>query len=252
MYAWKCWRETRARFFVLVIGITIVGVFAVLAPGIDEHNGIWRFDRAAYTHNPGVMAETFLIPVLLGVLWGSGFLAGAFLGMTSPGSELDPGTIEYLWTRPRTRASFLWTHWCITAVEVLLVAVVPMYVAVGLLSMLTGNWHQPILALAPWLIGLLGLVSLGLTGFMTALRRSASSGLIFTSGIVAAYVILRQIATISLHLNLPPLFMGPVGWLMTYYTPARMSFPWGSFTRVIVSAIAFPLLAQYVFKRAEV
>jgi ABC-type transport system involved in multi-copper enzyme maturation permease subunit len=252
MYAWKCWRETRARFIVLVIGITAAGIFAVLAPGLNEHNGSWSFDRAAYTRNPAVMAEIFLIPVLLGVLWGSGFLAGAFLGMTSPGSELDTGTIEYLWTRPRARATFLWTHWCISALEVLLVALVPMYVAVGLLSMLTGNWHQPLLMLAPWLIALLGLASLGLTVFMTALRGSASGGLIFTSGIIVAYVILRQIATGPLHLNLPPLFMGPIAWMMTYYTPNHISFPWGSFTRVIVCAVAFPLLAQYLLKRAEV
>lgn len=252
MYAWKCWRETRARFFGLLIGITVAAVFAVLAPGISEHNGYWSFDRLAFARNPGVMAETFLIPVLLGVLWGSGFLAGVFLGMSSPGSELDTGTIEYLWTRPRSRATFLWTYWRVTAAEVLLVAVVPVYVAVVVLSTLTGNWHQPILMLAPWLIGLLGLASLGLSVFMTSLRRSAGSGLIFTCGIIAAYAILRQVVTGPMHLHLSPMFMGPIDWMTTYYTPARIPFDWGSLTRAIVCAAVFPLLAQYLLKRAEV
>lgn len=251
MYAWKCWRETRARFFFLLTLFAAFVLLVTLAPGIKERNGWWWFDRSEYTYNPAVMVRMLSMMVLSG-LWGAGLLAAAFLGVTSPGSEIEPGTIEYLWTRPRTRSSMNWTYWAVCVAEVIIVAVVPPYLAAALTGMLTGNWNQWVLLLAPWLIALVGLPILGLAILMTALRRSSSGGLIFTSGIVVVYVMLRQIANGPLHLHIPPLFMGPIAWMMTYSTPDRMLFPWGSFTCAIVFAIALPLLAQLVLKRAEI
>jgi hypothetical protein len=83
-------------------------------------------------------------------------------------------------------------------------------------------------------------------------RRSAKGGLVFSSGIVIVYFVLRQIAVGPLHMNLPPLFSGPIHWLFLYYTREHMLFPWGSFTIAIVFAILFPLAAQYLLQRAEV
>ena len=251
MYAWKCWRETRASFFFLLILGLAPAILMTLAPGIREQNGWWSFDRREYTHDPALMVQT-ISTMILSVVFGSGFLAGAFLGATASGSELDPGTIEYLWTRPRLRASFTWTHWGICVVEIILITTIPTYLAAVLLGLLTGNWNERMLLTAPWLLTLVGLPMLGLTTATTAIRRSAMGGLVFSSGIVVVYVMLRQIAVGPLHLNLPPLFSGPVRWLFLYYTPESMLFPWGSFTTIVVFAIVFPLAAQYLLKRAEV
>jgi ABC-type transport system involved in multi-copper enzyme maturation permease subunit len=251
MYAWKCWRETRASFFFLLILSAAPAILITLAPGIKEQNGWWSFDRREYTHDPALMVR-IMSAEILSVLFGSGFLAGAFLGATSSGSELDSGTIEYLWTRPRPRASFTWTHWCICVAEIILITTIPTYLAAMLLGILTGNWNERVLLTAPWLLALVGLPMLGLTTAMTAVRRSAKGGLVFSSGIVAAYLVLRQIAVGPLHLNLPPVFMGPIRWLFLYYAKEHMLFPWGSFITIVVFATVLPLVAQSLLQRAEV
>ena len=100
---------------------------------------------------------------------------------------------------------------------------------------------------------IVGVPMLGLTTLMTALRRSAKGGLIYTAGVVSGYLIVRQLVTVPLHLNLPPLFAGPVIWLMNNkpFVPPS-AFPWGSLVRAVLLAAALPLAAQYLLKRAEV
>ena len=252
MYAWKCWRETRASFFFLLIMSTAIALLVTLAPGIKVQNGWWHFDRREYLHNPWPTIEMVTVQILT-CLGAWGFLAGLFFGSTAPGGEIEPGTIEYLWTRPRTRTSVTWTHWSVCAVEMLIVAFVPIYLAAVMLGTLTRDWEMPLLLLAPWIIFLVGVPILGLTTLMTALRRSGKGGLIYTAGVVSVYLIVRQIIIVPLHINLPTLFAGPMIWLWTSKPFAPMGvFPWGSLVRAVLLATALPLAAQYVLKRAEV
>jgi ABC-type transport system involved in multi-copper enzyme maturation permease subunit len=251
MYAWKCWRETRASFIFLLMMSTVIALLITLAPGLKEQNGWWHFDRGEYLHNPWPTAQMVTIQILSS-LGACGFLSGLFFGATASGSEIEPGTIEYLWTRPRTRTSVTWTHWGVCVAQMVLVAVVPTYVAAAILGTLTRNWNLTLLLVAPWMIVIVGLPMLGLTTLMTTLRRSASGGLIYTAAVVGVYVIVRQLVTVPMHLNLPPLFAGPVVWLMHNYQPYPGPFPWGSLGRAVFLAAAFPLAAQYLLKRAEV
>jgi ABC-type transport system involved in multi-copper enzyme maturation permease subunit len=258
MYAWKCWRESRARFIFLLIMFSVTTVLFTLQPGLGEQNGWWHFDRSEYLRNPWQAAEV-AFSMILGVLWCSGFLSAVFLGATASGSEIEPGTIEYLWTRPRTRASVTWTHWGVCVAEMVIVAVVPLYLAAALLGTLTRHWNSsgPSISgflIAPWLMVIVGLPVLGLTILMTALRRSASGGLIFTSGVIIVYAILRQIIIVPLHLNPPTLFTGPLVWLVSnnQLPHQPVAFPWGALWRAVFLAAALPLAAQYVLKRAEV
>lgn len=258
MYAWKCWRESRARFIFLLIMFTVVALLFTLMQGFEVRNGWWHFDRSEYLRNPWQTQEV-VFSMMLSVLWCSGFLSAVFLGATASGSEIEPGTIEYLWTRPRTRASVTWTHWGVCAAEMVIVAVVPIYLAAALLGTLTRAWTMPSqsflrLLIAPWLMVIVGLPVLGLTTLMTALRRSASGGLIYTSAVVIVYAILRQIVIVPLHLNPPTLFAGPLVWLVNnnQFGAPPIAFPWGSLWRAVVLAAAFPLAAQYLLKRAEV
>lgn len=253
MYAWKCWRESRARFFFLLIMFSVTALLFTLQPGLEVKDGWWHFDRSEYIHNPLPTAHV-VFSMILSVLWCSGFLSAVFLGATAPGSEIEPGTIEYLWTRPRTRASVTWTHWGVCVAEMVIVAVVPMYLAAVLLGALTKHWDFPFLFSAPWMMVIVGLPVLGLTTLMTAMRRSASGGLIYTSGVVIVYAILRQIIIVPLHINLPTLFAGPLIWLVSnnQFGATPSVFPWGALGRAVFLAAALPLASQYLLKRAEV
>jgi ABC-type transport system involved in multi-copper enzyme maturation permease subunit len=258
MYAWKCWRESRARFIFLLIMFTVTALLFTLGPGLGERNGWWYFDRSEYLHNPW-QTQQVVFSMILAVSWCSGFLSAVFLGATASGSEIEPGTIEYLWTRPRTRTSVTWTHWGVCLAEMVIVAVVPLYLAAALLGTLTRAWTMPSqsflgLLIAPWLMVIVGLPVLGLTTLMTALRRSASGGLIYTSAVIIVYTILRQIIIVPLHLNPPTLFTGPLVWLVNnnQFGASPIAFPWGALWRAVFLAAAFPLAAQYLLKRAEV
>ena len=251
MYAWKCWRETRASFIFLLMLSTAPALLVTLSLGLKEQNGWWHFDRSEYLQNPFMMAH-LVSTMVLSVLWPSSFLSAVFLGATASGSEIEPRTIEYLWTRPRTRTSVTWTHWGVCVAEMVIVAIVPTYLAAVILGTLTRNWNLSLLLVAPWMMVIVGLPMLGLTTLMTALRRSASGGLITTTAVVSVYMIVRQLVTVPMHLNLPPLFAGPVIWLMNDYQPYAVAFPWGSLGRAVFLAAAFPLAAQYLLKRAEV
>ena len=251
MYAWKCWRESRARFIFLLMMFTATAFLFTLQPGLEVRNGWWYFDRSEYTRDPATLVHVVSLMVLTGLLT-SGFLSAVFLGATASGSEIEPRTIEYLWTRPRTRTSVTWTHWGVCVAEMVIVAIVPTYLAAVILGTLTRNWNLSLLLVAPWMMVIVGLPMLGLTTLMTALRRSASGGLITTTAVVSVYMIVRQLVTVPMHLNLPPLFAGPVIWLMNDYQPYAVAFPWGSLGRAVFLAAAFPLAAQYLLNRAEV
>ncbi len=251
MYAWKCWRESRARFVFLLMMNTATALLFTLQPGLEVRNGWWHFDRSEYTRDPATVVRLVSLMVLTGLLT-SGFLSAVFFGATASGSEIEPGTIEYLWTRPRTRSSVTWTHWCVCVAEMVLVAVVPTYLAALILGALTRNWNLSLLLVAPWTMVIVGLPLLGLTTLMTTIRRSASGGLFSTTAVVSVYMIVRQLVTVPMHLNLPPLFAGPVIWLTHNNQPYLIAFPWGSLGRAILLAAAFPLAAQYLLKRAEV
>jgi hypothetical protein len=251
MYAWKCWRESRARFIFLFLMSTATSLLFTLQLGLEVRNGWWHFDRSEYTRDPATAVRVVSLMALTGLLT-SGFLSAVFLGASAPGSEIEPGTIEYLWTRPRTRASLTWTHWTVCLVEMVLVAVVPTYLGALILGTLTRNWSLPLLMVAPWVMVIVGLPVLGLTTLMTALRRSAAAGFISTAAVISVYMIVRQLVTVPMHLNLPPLFAGPVIWLVHDSGPYSSPFPWGSLGRAVILAAAFPLAAQYLLKRAEV
>jgi ABC-type transport system involved in multi-copper enzyme maturation permease subunit len=229
---------------------TTTALLFTLQPGLGLRNGWWYFDRSEYTRDPATMVRLVSVMILTGLLT-SGFLSAVFFGAGASGSEIEPGTIEYLWTRPRTRTSVTWTHWSVCVAEMVLVAVVPTYLAAAILGALTRNWNLSLLLVAPWMMVIVGLPMLGLTTLITALRRSASGGLFATTAVVSVYMIVRQLVTVPAHLDLPPLFTGPVIWLMHNNQPYPSAFPWGSLGRAVFLAAAFPLAAQYLLKRVE-
>ena len=250
MYAWKCWRETHARFFILLTSLSVITLTCVVFPMLWQQRGHLHLNRAVYLHDPQFMVRQVVSELIFSstiLLWT--FFAGLFLGATTSAREFESGTIEFLWTRPRTRARFLWTHWGVCLAELLALAAIPMLLAEVLLGYLSGYWSEWRLLAAVPMFALTALPILGLTILMTTLRRSAGSGQIFTVAIVIAYLWLMELLSKLLDYPFSP---GGMFWLKAYYEPKHIIFPWGSIERAIVLAIALPLLAQYFLRRAEV
>ena len=117
VYLWKCWRDTRSTFLVLLVAILLMGAFGALvtldpfgwlAAKSEEVRGLWRISVDA------------LLPTVLGVIPVAGFVLGA-LGV---GLEFENGTADFLFTRPRTRHYLLWTSWAVGAMQMIALVLV--------------------------------------------------------------------------------------------------------------------------------
>lgn len=254
MYAWKCWRETCSRFFLFLTLLGTICLGGVVFPMLEHRHGELHIHRSVYLHNPPEMVHLVVSDLILRWVWLVMPLVGLILGATTAAQEFESGTIEYLWTRPRTRAWYLWTHWSVCLAELTALAAIPLLLVVLSLGFLSGYWTEWRLWAAMPIFVFTTLPILGLTILMTSLRRSASSGQIFTIGISLTYGLLLEMLNGPLHLHLSPLFTGSVTWLENYYRnhPAVLFSPWGSIARAIALGMVFPLLAQYLLRRAEV
>ena len=106
MYVWKCWRDTRFFFLVFLTDAAIVmPVAAVVCVGTGL---VEEFGVDAFQSTEGLI----LMAVALG------------LGAIGAIHEFGDKTAQFLFTKPRSRAYFVWASWAVGACELLAVAVV--------------------------------------------------------------------------------------------------------------------------------
>jgi hypothetical protein len=194
MYLWKCWRDTR---IVLVASLLCIGALFVF---------VLRQKIALDRHAPFERLSTvfpFLLPFQAFPL---GFVAW-LLGSFGVGRDLGERSGSYVFTRPRSRANFIWCDWG--------VGMTPLLPIVALLNLVFGVLlHRIIVAVGDPLHGsvliasqpvtltfivwlnfaaaflLAGLVY-SLTYFSTVLAKHAK-GLIYGAGVLVGYLFLEQ------------------------------------------------------------
>lgn len=256
MYAWKCWRETRARFCVLLaLSIVSVGVFAWVFFGpqavgmlgephpltpIEIQNQLRWFAMVAV-----ISFSCVVVP--------GGFL----LGSTGMGAEAEQGTAEYLWTRPQRRTSLVLTHWLVCAAELLGVIAIPTLLILLFEGVRYGVWNYWRLPVAALLEMLPGVLFLGLTILMTAIRRSAASGLICSLGLTFGYwglaIVLGEYTKLHVPgLEMPTLFDWSTQYAGNSVAKLLPAFPWAATLRTGILAWGFVVAAERLIKRAEI
>ncbi len=106
MYFWKCWRDTRSFFIVfLIIAAIVMPVAAVVCLGTHL---VADFGTSAFSTTFGLI----LMAVALG------------LGAIGAIHEFAENTAHFLFTKPRSRAYFVWAGWAVGFAELLAVATV--------------------------------------------------------------------------------------------------------------------------------
>jgi ABC-type transport system involved in multi-copper enzyme maturation permease subunit len=106
MYVWKCWRDTRSFFIVfLIIAAIVMPVAAVVCVGTHL---VEDFGTSAFSTTFGLI----LTAVALG------------LGALGAIHEFAEKTAHFLFTKPRSRAYFIWVGWAVGFAELLAVATV--------------------------------------------------------------------------------------------------------------------------------
>jgi hypothetical protein len=227
MYLWKCWRDTRMLFFISIGVALIVMPLTVLTLGSS---------LLADSGPASVSSALFLVTSLMAI--GLGALAGS--------EQFADKTVQFLYTKPRSRAYFVWVNWAVGCAELLAVALVNVFVGWIVLVRFTKNSAT---------LGLLDLIHRQamidiliyclllycLTYSLTATLRNGMHGLgaslIIISFLQAMAIVMR--ARWHIYVPIPP---EPI-WMLP---PSISKIAW------TVIAVSFILAAQFVVERAEV
>ncbi len=227
MYLWKCWRDTR-MLFVVSIGVALIVMptsVLVLGSGLLTDSG-----------PAAVSSALFLVTSLMAI----------GLGALGASEQFADKTVQFLYTKPRSRAYFIWVNWAVGCVELLAVALVNVFVGwivlvrytrnsatLGLLELINGRAVIDILIYC--------LLLYCLTYALTAMLRNGMHGLgasIIGVGLLQAAAIVMR-ARWQIHVPIPP---EPIGML----PPLISKIVW------TLVALLFILAAQFVVERSEV
>jgi hypothetical protein len=239
MYLWKCWRDTRGSFFTLLGALLAVGAYCAyvkfdpfgwIAAKPLESRFLWQSLATALLN---ITVE--LVPA-----------AGLFLGALGVGIEFEKGTADFLLTRPRPRAYFLWTSWALGAAQmVVLVLVGSLFRLAGLASHRVDGLGDFPRSLVAWCT--LALLFYTLTYLMTTLARNGRNGTALAIAAFGAYEGLWAWLRFWYDIHIP--------FFLYLFEQALRPADDFSFTSVagwLTVCLALMLMAQYRFDRTEV
>ena len=228
MYLWKCWRETRL-FCIVFLGIAAAVMPFAAAMTLRTHL-LEEFGRPAF-------GFTFS-SILMGTsLW---------LGAIGALHGFDDRTVQFLFTKPRSRAYFVWIGWAVGFVELLVIGLVNLFAGWLTLSRYTSH------ALISDVFGssaiqdyadifILSLFAYSLTYAFTAVLRNGVNGLGASLGSMGVYDLLVFAVRLRWNIHVPYPFER-----MGNLPPGISNLLW---TGV---GLCFVLAAQLVVERAEV
>ena len=228
MYFWKCWRDTRSFFIVfLIIAAIVMPVAAAVCVGTHL---VEDFGTSAFSTTFGLI----LTAVALG------------LGAIGAIQEFADKTAHFLFTKPRSRAYFVWAGWAVGFAEVLAIATVNFLAGWATLSHYSKNpFHSTLngsMTTENFLDALIFCVwAYCLTYSLTVLLRNGLKGLGASMGILFGFPLFAVAIRWRWHIHLafPP---DPIGSLPL----AISSIIW------ILVAVLLVLGAQLVVERGEI
>jgi hypothetical protein len=231
MYFWKCWRDSRSLFSILaIIAAVIMPVAALVSVGTKL---IEQFGTSAFLSTFGLF----------------GMLSSLALGTLVASEEFADKTVQFLFSKPRSRAYFVWTGWAVGCLELLLIAIANLSAGWFTLSHYTNPFHSTLFGsttgheIVTNIINslILFLFVYCLTFALTALLRNGLKGL----G-----------ASMAITFGLP-FFAIAVRWRWKVNMPIPTNHI-GAFPLVISNgvwilvALLFVLVAQFVVERTEI
>jgi hypothetical protein len=227
MYLWKCWRDTRAFFLVFLIAAAIV--MPVAASVCTGTGLVEEFGASAFQSTFGL--------ILLA--------AGLGLGAIGAIHEFGDKTADFLFTKPRSRAFFVWASWAVGGCELL---------AIALVNLLAGWMTMARYSKNPFHSAVFGSVTAGqiveavimavyaycVTYSLTAVLRNGLKGLGASMGIVFGLPFFAIAIRWRWHLNvpIPPMAIGRLSLIVSHIV-------W------MFVALLFVFAAQMVIERAE-
>jgi hypothetical protein len=228
MYFWKCWRDTRSFFIAfLIIGAAAIPVTAVVCRGTG-----WMRDFGAEA-----VRSTFGLLMTIIALG---------LGAIGAIHEFADKAVHFLFTKPRSRAYFVWMGWGIGCLEIVAIALVNVASGATTLALYSKgpfwfSFFHALRGLDTIEILIYGLLYYGMTYSLTAVLRSGLKGLGASMAVMTGY---WNIAAVFHWL-----------WKIEIPMPAERigNLPIVMSTSVwVLLALLFVAWAQRVVERAEV
>lgn len=231
MYIWKCWRDTRAFFVVLlIVAAAIMPVAAAVTGGKHVVETFATIGPAAFT------------------LTMSMILNGVALGLGAIGAihEFSENTAQFLFTKPRSRAYFVWIGWAVGCIELLVIGLVSLsthWLTLSHYSPHPFQWEffaplntQVFFSIFPKCV-----LFYSLTYALTAVLRNGLKGLGASIGFMIGFPAIAAAIRVRWNIKLP-VPVEPIGNL-----PMAVSIiVWLSMGLLLV------LAAQFVIERAEI
>jgi len=252
MYVWKYWRESRYTFAagMALVGLLLWAVLKIPMGAMVEGN------QDMGQSNP---AELYL--VVAGILTLPLAFLGLLFGSFGVGRDLGAGSGSFLFSRPRSRAFFVWSDWGYGVAQLLLLVVAANSVLALAIHRAVPGSRSILLAGGPVSmlsvfcvhcaagVVLIGLM-FGLTYFASVLVKGR--GVLLSLGVLLAYIISKSVVK---HywpdITLPDL-------TLTEFTPtpfggARFADHLGLDIAVRAAvALAFPIGAQLLLRQRDV
>lgn len=254
MYLWKCWRDTRGVTGISLLMIGVLFVFVLRWHIVLDHHA--PFEKISMIFPVFLSLQAF--PVSF-VAW--------LMGTFGVGRDLGDRVGSYLFTRPRSRAYFVWCDWGVGMAQlvpivallngVLGVVLHRIFVAAGdpLHGSVVIGGRVVTLAYLVWLnFGaaylLAGLVY-SLTYFSTVLLKHAK-GIIYGAGVLVGYLFLEQVAPhYCPGIHLPQLVMQEFIQSNREVTGIASNLGVSVAVRAAI-ILLFPLATQLVLQRTDI
>jgi len=257
MYLWKYWRESRITF---AVGLLLVGLllWAVLRIHVNR-----------LSSGPGDVSQQNLAQLYLVIAAPLTLLLG-FLGLRfgsfGVGRDLGEGSGSFLFSRPRTRAFFVWSDWGYGMTQLLLIVLAANAVLAWAIHRIAPDTavilmsRQPISMLAIFCLhctsGLLlaGLI-FGLTYFSSVLARR--HGVQLAIGVVLVVLTFDIASPMVQHywpqIILPNFTLTEFSFTLSPTMPAGFADHLGlSIALRAALALAFPIAAQILLQQRDI
>ncbi|MGA1983414.1 MAG: hypothetical protein ABSG84_13230 [Acidobacteriaceae bacterium] len=251
MYLWKYWRESRITF---AVGMVLVGL--LLWAVLKIPMGVLMRDNPS----SGIDNSSEIYLIVFGILTlPVGFFALVF-GRFGVGRDLGEGSGSFVFSRPRSRAFFVWSDWGFGMTQQLLLVIAANAVLLLAVHRIAGSGGFILLAGQPVPMAtifvlhcaaglLLTGLFFGLTYFCSVLARG--HGILLALGMVLVYVIAKAVVTyhwpdvILPDLSLTEFSFGPTGASFADHLGLAIAL------RAAV-ALAFPIGAQMLLQTRDI
>jgi ABC-type transport system involved in multi-copper enzyme maturation permease subunit len=254
MYLWKYWRESRYTFAcgMVLVGLLLWAVLRIHLGALSQWAEEGRSQNLSQLYL--FIAAPLMIPL--------GFL-GLLFGSFGVGRDLGEGSGSFLFSRPRSRAFFVWNDWGFGVAQLLAVVIAANAVLVLAIHRLTPDSGPIFLGRHPvsmftvfslhctaglLLIGLM----FGLTYFTSVLAKSR--GVLLSLGVLVVYLISK---TVVKHywpdVTLPDLSLTEFTMSRSPTMPAGFPNHLGLDIALRTAvALAFPVGAQLLLQQREI